>query len=88
MVSSEDNIIPIRVLNPSDKPIKLNKRTLMGRLAPVKLGDRVMRVSVETVSQENMVERPAKGDNLVVDSEQSPSSGPGIDCSVTYSLMV
>ena len=30
LAKSEDNIVPVRVMNPSDKPIKLHKRTLHG----------------------------------------------------------
>ena len=47
LVNSKDGIIPIRVINTTDKPIKLRKRTLMGQMKPIDLGQRVMKVSVE-----------------------------------------
>ena len=58
LVKSEDNIVPVRVMNPSDKPVKLHKRTWLGKLTPVNLGERVMRVSAETVCEEMRPEGP------------------------------
>ena len=45
LVNSRDGIVPIRVLNATDQPITLNKRTLMGRLMPVELGEKVMSIT-------------------------------------------
>ena len=49
MVNSRENLVPVRVMNPSDKPITLHKRTWLGKLKPLDLGERVMRVTAETV---------------------------------------
>ena len=50
LIRSEDNMVPVRVMNPTDKPVKICKRTWLGKMKPVELGERVMRVTCETVN--------------------------------------
>ena len=50
LIRSEDNLVPVRVMNPTDKPVKICKRTWLGKMKPVEFGERVMRVTCETVS--------------------------------------
>ena len=70
MVNSRENIVPVRVMNPSDKPITLHKRTWLGKLQPIDLGERVMRVSAETVETEGSFDHVDTPDNL--DGEDEP----------------
>ena len=47
IANSENGKIPIRVLNPSDQPVILYKRKVMGQFQPVELGQPIMRVTID-----------------------------------------
>ena len=52
------------------KPITLHKRTWLGKLQPIDLGERVMRVAAETVETEDSFDHVDTPDNL--DGEDEP----------------
>ena len=48
IANSEDGKIPIRVLNPTDRPVTMYRRKVMGKFRPVELGEPIMKVSIDT----------------------------------------
>ena len=52
LVNSRDGTVPVRVINTTDRPVKLSRRTLLGQMKPVDLGEPVMRVSLDKGSKD------------------------------------